>query len=145
VEDPDEPRLPRGTFTSPRMPLDTLVDAARLTMPGAEVRRIVVPSGDAPVLIRMQAPGDHHHKGMERVYLDPRDATIVAAIPLTAATPAVRMFEWLYPLHVGDLFGRLHKLLLVLIGIAPTALFATGLLVWRINHPRRKRSPSGII
>ena len=140
-----EPQLFPRRETPVRMSLDAVVEAAQRIMPGASARRVVVPSGNAPVLVRLQAANDHHRKGMERIYVNPYDATIVAAIPLSAATPAMRMFDWLYPLHVGNLFGRPHQSLLVLVGIAPAILFATGLLIWSANRRARKGRRSGII
>lgn len=140
-----EPQLAPQTQAPSRARLDAVVEAARRIMPGASVRRVVVSSGNAPILVRLQASGDHHRKGMERIYVNPYDATIVAAIPLSAAAPAVRMFDWLYPLHVGNLFGPLHQALLLLVGVTPALLFATGLLVWSAKRRARKGRGSGII
>ena len=38
--------------------------------------------------------------------------------------------EWLYPLHSGEAFGVLGKLIILLSGFMPLVLFITGVIRW---------------
>lgn len=48
------------------------------------------------------------------------------------------LLNWLHPLHGGEAFGLAGRLLALAAGLAPIALFVTGLLRWRRRRPRRR-------
>jgi uncharacterized iron-regulated membrane protein len=48
--------------------------------------------------------------------------------------------EWLFPIHSGEEFGGLGRPIVLLIGVAPLALYATGLLRWLLKRRARRRA-----
>jgi uncharacterized iron-regulated membrane protein len=67
----------------------------------------------------------------ELVSVDRRSG-IVLAVHRTADLPvAVRAVIMLRPLHYGSLGGNFTKILWVLLGLTPAALFVTGIIIWR--------------
>lgn len=46
--------------------------------------------------------------------------------------------DWLHPLHGDEAFGLTGRPLALVAGLAPIALFGTGLLRWRRPRPRRR-------
>lgn len=56
-------------------------------------------------------------------------------------TAGEKLFEWLFPVHTGEIFGEYGRPFLLLIGLLPLALFTTGLMRWRQKrHSRKIRS-----
>jgi len=56
-------------------------------------------------------------------------------------TAGEKLFEWLFPVHTGEIFGENGRPVLLLIGLLPLALFTTGLMRWRQKrHSRKIRS-----
>ncbi|GDX39383.1 hypothetical protein LBMAG20_15980 [Methylocystaceae bacterium] len=56
-------------------------------------------------------------------------------------TAGEKLFEWLFPVHTGEIFGEYGRPVLLLIGLLPLALFTTGLMRWRQKrHSRKIRS-----
>ena len=117
--------------------LDEIVAAAERELPGGTVTRIAIREGK-PVVVRKRMPEDQATHGMNRIYVDGVSGRVLRASPLAKLPPGGAMFEWLYPLHTGKLFGTPYKVLLLLVGIAPMLSLVTGLILWR----RPSRSPS---
>ncbi len=137
---PPVPKLPPRAPGVPRLSLDRVVEAAQGAFPQGRLKRVIVPAHDAPVLVRMQAAGDHHPNGLNRIYVDPYTASVLAIVPIATASPGLRMFDWLYPLHIGALFGPAHGAVQVVVGLAPAFLLATGLIVWWSSRKARRKA-----
>jgi uncharacterized iron-regulated membrane protein len=133
------PQLPRHPAAAVRLPLDDVVRAATEALPEGRVKRVIVPSKPAPVLVRMQVEGDHHPNGLNRVYVDPYDGKVLGVRRLAGASPGNTMFDWLYPLHIGRLFGTAHTWFQVFVGVVPAFLLVTGLIVWQASRSARRR------
>ena len=136
----DEPGPPPATSNAflAMKPLDEIVAAAERTVPGGTVTRIAIRDGNMPVVVRKVLPGDNDTHGMNRIYVDAASATVLRASLLERLPPGNAMFEWLYPLHTGKLFGTPYKVVLVLAGLVPLLSLVTGLIVWRSRAaPRR--------
>jgi len=130
------PAVATSTFAGMK-PLDEIVAAAERAMPGGAVTRIVLRSGKA-ALVRKRFASDNETHGMNRIYVDGASGTVLRASALERLPPGSAMFEWLYPMHTGKLFGTPYKALLILAGIAPMLSLVTGLILWR----RPSRPPS---
>jgi uncharacterized iron-regulated membrane protein len=50
-------------------------------------------------------------------------------------TAADRFLDWQLPLHNGEAFGLIGRLIVFVTGLLPLALLVTGFLIWR--HKRR--------
>jgi uncharacterized iron-regulated membrane protein len=86
--------------------------------------------------VRKKLPGEAHPNGLSFVRLDPFTGQVLQATPFEAASPGVAMFSWIYPLHIGLLGGRVHQVVLTVVGLAPAGLMVTGVWLWL-----RKRAP----
>ena len=139
--------LPAAVLARPvadMKPLDEIVAAAERAFPGGRVTRIAIRDGNAPVVVRKRLPEENATNGMNRIYVDPASGAVLLASTLAQLPPGNAMFEWLYPLHAGKLFGTPYKILLVLAGLVPTLSLITGIIVWRskkgASFPRRRES-----
>jgi uncharacterized iron-regulated membrane protein len=134
---PVDPKFPEPPASTPRASLDEVVRAAQRAIPGARVTRVTVPSSKAPIAVRVHATSERLPTGLGNVFVNPYDATVVRATPVEAVTPGQRMFDWIFPLHVGELFGAPHRALQVVLGFSLPLLFATGLIVWARRRKAR--------
>lgn len=135
---PPAPKVAPSDAASQRAPLDEIVRVASEAMPGARLKRVVVPNADVAVLARLQAPGDHHPNGQNRIFVDPYGPTVLRVVRLVDA-PSLGVFDWLYPLHIGKLFGTAHQVFQVIVGLTPPFMLATGLIVWWSRRQARRR------
>jgi hypothetical protein len=56
-------------------------------------------------------------------------------------TAGDKLFEWLFPIHTGEIFGEYGRPVLLLVGLLPLALLTTGSLRWRQKrHIRRTKA-----
>lgn len=136
---PSEPTRAEVPAGRPRATLGAVIRSAERALPGARVTRIDVPgSPSAPIVVRLHEAGGHHPTGLGQALVNPYDATVIRVSPLAALSAGQRMFDWIFPLHVGRLFGEAHRALQAAIGLALPLLFASGLIVWA----RRRRARS---
>jgi uncharacterized iron-regulated membrane protein len=47
--------------------------------------------------------------------------------------------DWSFPLHSGDVAGTASRLVWIVLALSPLALGATGIVMNRIRHRKRKR------
>ena len=138
----DAPVMPTPARVAPRpQAIDwaTVLNAAQHALPGAELRRIALPSAkDGRVTIRARAPGEWHPVGRSQVWLDPYQARVLGAVDATAEGIGARLSNAVYPLHAGSVGGLAGKLLVLLCGLLPPFFLVTGFLFWR-THQRRNR------
>lgn len=121
-------------------PIDwaAVLGAAQRALPGAELRRIALPSlDDGRVVIRARAPGEWHPVGRSQVWIDPRGAQVLGAVDATSEGTGTRVSNAIYPLHAGSVGGLAGKLLVLLSGLLPPFFLVTGFLSWRARQRRR--------
>jgi uncharacterized iron-regulated membrane protein len=75
-------------------------------------------------------PGEPHPNGLSSVYVDPYAAAVLHARAWHEADAGTRAFAWIYPLHIGELGGALHKTAVFLSGLALAGLGASGGWLW---------------
>ncbi|MGB5938914.1 MAG: PepSY domain-containing protein, partial [Rhodanobacter sp.] len=115
-----------------------VLGAAQRALPGAELRRIALPSlDDGRVVIRARAPGEWHPVGRSQVWIDPRGAQVLGAVDATSEGTGTRVSNAIYPLHAGSVGGLAGKLLVLLSGLLPPFFLVTGFLSWRARQRRR--------
>ena len=140
IADVVPPAIVRPAAASIVKPLDELVAAANRSFSAGTVTQVVVRGGDFPVIVRKRTATENNPLGTNRIYVNPWSGEVVGMIVLDTAPPGNRMYEWLYPLHIGELFGTLYKLVLAFAGLAPSVLLVTGLIVWWTRSRMRKKS-----
>lgn len=127
---------PTGTL----LPIDTLVARAEQRFPDGSLAWIETPANaTAPIRINLARPGEPSRRfPRTNVWLDPFSGRILAVRDGRAESGGDVLLNWLHPLHGGEAFGLTGRLLALVAGLAPIALFVTGLLRWRRRRPRRR-------
>lgn len=128
---PAAPRA-RSDAALPALPIDTLLAIAGRAQPGGAISYIYTASA-APastVRIRKRLPGELHQNGKSFVHLDPRTGKVLLVEDGRAAPLGGRLYSALYPIHTGSWPGFPTRLLVLLTGLAPALLAATGVGIW---------------
>ncbi|HEX6631181.1 MAG TPA: PepSY-associated TM helix domain-containing protein, partial [Gemmatimonadaceae bacterium] len=142
---PPIPKAPMATSspTRPALPLDSALALAERVAPGGYVSYVHVPVKPSdPVTVRKRRPGELHPNGKTFVYVDPRDGRLLGHVDGPTSPAGARAYSALYPLHTGVAGGLALRLVMVLVGLAPTALFVTGVLMWRARSRAGARVPA---
>lgn len=125
--------------------VDALVEQHQDRVPGGTVTYVLLPaSPDGPLTIREKTEREIHPSGRNFIYVDPASNRVVAA-ELEATAPAgTRLYNILYPIHIGRWGGLPSRILLVFVGWTPLLLLITGSVMWW-NRSRRStgRAPAG--
>ncbi len=139
------PSLEGSDSAQPMAPLslDAVVARALRAVPG-DVRRVYPPKADDAVYrLIVRQPGDPRwSSGSGRVWIDGASGTIVDRRELADLRPAERLLTWLFPLHNGEAFGGVGKVLALAAGLSLPALYVTGLWLWWRRRTARRGSPS---
>jgi uncharacterized iron-regulated membrane protein len=98
-------------------------------------------TGKGPVELRLSRPGDLS-AGSNRVYLDPVSARVLAIDRAADRPLGARFLGAFSPVHYGQIGGFFAKVLWVLLGLVPTVLLVTGLIVW-LRPSKAKPSQTG--
>jgi len=141
------PPLPAASRGRPdRLPLDTLVAAARERFPQASVYLVQVPAkADQPVHVRLHLPDDPHPNGRTMLWVDPVTAQVLAAQRWNQADVGARAVSIVYPLHTGLLGGVPLQAVMMLSGTTLAGMAVTGLwLWWRRRALRAARHVAGV-
>ncbi len=122
------------------LPLDTLIARAERRFPDGRLAWIETPArATAAIRINLARPGEPSRRfPRTNVWLDPYSGRILAVRDGLAESGGDVLLNWLHPLHGGEVFGMAGRLLALLAGLSPIALFVTGLLRWRRRRPRRR-------
>lgn len=141
-----EPPVVGASTTAPGarpLSLDAIVAAADKALPG-EVTMIYPPaSTDSTAVIRKVVPGDPDPYGWSYVSVDRYTGKIVALDDASKWPIAARAYTYYYPLHIGSVGGYPLRLFWVALAFAPSALYATGFLMWltRLQRDRAAVTP----
>lgn len=129
-----------GTPVSLRLALAN----ARRALPDARLAFIDVPEGgSAPVRLRVQVPGDPHRRFPGSfIFVDQYTGRVLAVHDLRRGNAAAQTSKWIRPLHDGSIGGLWGRILAVLAGLLPAALFGTGLCHWLRRRSARRHASS---
>lgn len=117
--------------------LQEALATAERALPGGAVTWIYLPATpDAPLTLRKRMPGEWHPNGRSYLYFDRHTGELLRADDARAAQLGTRIYDLLYPLHIGR-FGLWSKLLYAALGLLPLVLSVGGTLIW---WDRRRRS-----
>lgn len=122
------------------LPIDALVGIARHRFPDGQLAWIETPARpSAPIRINLARPGEPSRRfPRTNVWLDPYTGRILTVRDGLAERGGDVLLNWLHPLHGGEAFGLAGRLLALVAGLAPIALFVTGLLRWWRRRPRTR-------
>lgn len=126
------PALPASSRAyGDKLPLDTLIAAARAQFPEGSVYLVQVPAAvDQPVHVRLHLPDDPHPNGRTLIWIDPVTGKVLAAHRWNALDVGTRAVSIVYPLHTGVLGGAVLEGVVMLSGMTLAGMAVTGLWLW---------------
>jgi uncharacterized iron-regulated membrane protein len=127
----DPPPPGRTPPAAPMAPLDSILRAARQTLPQADLTILTWPADSKGTFTaRKKLRTDWSRLGNQYLYLDPHTAAVVRE-DLTARMPiGGRIIQAMAPLHYGSFWGHWSRVLWILMGLFPGVLAITGFLMW---------------
>jgi uncharacterized iron-regulated membrane protein len=116
-----------------RLPADVAWASAQAVFPDAQLRWLHTPETDDGVYFMRfeQAAEPGRRFPISRVWVDQYSGDVLASYDPLSAGFADTFMAWQHPLHNGEAFGLLGRLLVALIGLLPTVLLTTGFIRWR--------------
>jgi uncharacterized iron-regulated membrane protein len=125
-----------------RIPIRQALAAAHQAMPDGRIAWIDVPGpGEGVFRFRAQVPGDPTHRfPYSFVFVDQYSGAVLAVHDARQGTASTTVSNWIRPLHDGSVAGLSTRVLAVVVGLAPLALFITGFLRWRRRQLAKRRS-----
>ena len=135
------PVPPPGTAGASPISIARALEAAHHAVPDARLAWIETPGVDhCAFRIRVQVPGDPSRRFPHSyIHVDPRSGMVLAVRDIRRGSAAMKLNDWLHPLHDASIGGLATRLLAVATGLAPLLLFVTGLLHWRRRTRARPR------
>lgn len=137
---PQEPPSPRSAASAGKqVPIAVALSAAETLLPGSRLAFIDAPvGGSAPIRVRVQVPGDPHPRFPgSYVYIDQYSGKVLAIHDLRNGNTSVQTAKWIRSLHDGSIAGTFTRMLAIIAGFVPLALFIKGILHWRRRVARR--------
>lgn len=142
TESPPRPAPPLSEPLRAGMPtpsLDVLLQQADHILPAAATTWINFPQTPrAPWAARKKLPQESHPNGRNFIYFDQYTGRVLQVENTAMAPLGTRIYNVLYPIHIGVIGGTPTRILQVVIGLAPTVLFITGFVMWK-NRRKVKR------
>ena len=118
--------------------LDEYLAIGQKSMADGVPRELRVPeSPTGLVSVRFWRAGDLTEAGSNRVYIDAASGTVLSTDRASDWPLGVRLFQAMAPIHYGEWGGLPIKIVWSILGVVPTVLFITGVLVWW--RPRKKK------
>ncbi len=108
--------------------------ALRTVFPGGEITQLEPARGAAGTSwsMKLRLPGEDHPNGRSNITLDPAAGRILSARDARLAGVPGAYDDTLYPLHIGLLFGPVHRWFWLLSGTGLCLLLTAGLVsFWR--------------
>lgn len=133
---------PPAEAAGPRLDADAAIARAMQAFPGAQVRWIDTPATDGGLYrIRLRQPGEPGDRFPDTlVWIDSTRGEIVARRDPRHFSAGDTVWQWMHPLHSGEGFGPVGRLLVCLCGVLPVLLAVTGLWRWLDKRRARRRA-----
>jgi uncharacterized iron-regulated membrane protein len=127
-------------------PLDPILERAQGHFPEGRLSRVTLPDApDGAVVIRMRLEGEIHQFGRTFLYFDRYDGSLLSKASAFDANLAVRIRDWLYPLHTGFYGGMLTRVLQIFVGLSLALLVLSGVWLWAKRMLARKSAEARTI
>ena len=113
--------------------------AAFELFPAARVSRVGLPAKPGlPYEIRLRQPGEvRQGDGNTRVTIDAATGRVLHVRDPLHAPAGDAFIDWQFPLHTGEAFGTVGRIVISVVGLSPAAFLVTGLAVWRRRRAAR--------
>jgi uncharacterized iron-regulated membrane protein len=116
---------------APPVTADIILQKADLALPGKTIYITFPSKRQGTFVVRKKLIGDIHPNGSSNVYLDRYSGQVLRVENGFTAPVASQIINLLFPVHIGAFGGLATRILYVFIGLTPTLLSITGLLLWR--------------
>ncbi len=133
TESPPRPAPPLSNPLRAGMPapsLNVLLHQADRILPATATWISLPQTAQAPLVVRKKLPQESHPNGRNFVYFDQYTGRVLQVENALTAPLGTRIFNTLYPIHIGAIGGTPTRTLQVIIGLSPLILFATGCVMW---------------
>lgn len=124
-----------------RITADQAVNIAKNRFPDAELRWIETPglTNQKAWRIALYQPGEPSRRfPRTQVWIDPISGEILGLRDTKQDTGGDVLMHWLHPLHNGEVFGMIGRILVFIAGFLPLILFVTGLIRWLQKRRARR-------
>lgn len=120
----------------PALPLNTLLQAANIALPGTRTAFISIPDRPTSAWMSIQLFPTESVDAVRktRVYLDRYSGEVLYLKDARKASLGDRLLDWFHPLHYGTFWGLPSRVLYVFVGFSPVILFITGIVMWKHRH-----------
>ncbi|MEG4404809.1 PepSY-associated TM helix domain-containing protein [Microcoleus sp. MON2_D5] len=129
------PKNPELTSTMvanlPPVTADIILEKADLALPGKTIYITFPSKPQGTFVVRKKLVGEIHPNGSSNVYLDRYSGEVLRVENGFTAPVASQIINLLFPIHIGAFGGLTTRILYVFIGLTPTLLSITGLVLWR--------------
>jgi len=124
---------PRAADVAPGISADDAVRIARQRFPAAEVRWIHTPDPDSRVWrIQLRQAGEPNRRfPRTNVWIDGENGKVLAVRDPRQNSPGDTLMDWLHPLHNGEAFGTIGRIVVFICGLLPLLALVTGFIRWR--------------
>jgi uncharacterized iron-regulated membrane protein len=117
------------------LPVSQLLSKADAVFPEAKTTYIAVPQTPEAVLqVSKKQPSESSHYGFSNIYLDRYSGEVVDVENGLKPTRAKAVLNAFVPMHYGTFGGLATRILYVFVGLAPTILFITGLVMYLLRR-----------
>jgi uncharacterized iron-regulated membrane protein len=127
----------------PSQNADAIIEAARKREPGIAISGLGYNAAKGLWTMYVHDPRDLAPKNASRIVtIDARTGEMVEDRHFSEGTAGDVIVTWQFPLHSGQVFGWLGRILVLLAGVATCTLVVTGYLVWwrkRLSRLFRRR------
>jgi uncharacterized iron-regulated membrane protein len=128
--------------------LSVLINTANAAIPGTNTTFISIPTKPTETFMSVQTfPHETvDTEGQTRIYLDRYSGKVLYLKNALEPSLGDRVLNWFHPLHYGTFGGLPMRILYVFVGIAPSILFITSLVMWKYRkRPKTRSLPNSIV
>jgi len=117
--------------------------ACQRAVPGGTVQRLALPQDSVGVYqANVRRPGAHATGHRELVRLDQYSGRVLFNSATDVPNLGQAYLSWVGPMHFGTFGGLPTRVLALLGGLMPAALFITGVLIWWPRWQKQRRRPA---
>jgi uncharacterized iron-regulated membrane protein len=128
----ESPRMVKSaTASGTPLPMEKVIDIARLRYPNAEAQRVFLPANpQGSYQVTLHQAGEMTEKGRTMLWIDQYSGDIINTRDPLNLNAGDSFINLQLPLHNGEIIGTTGRILVLITGIAPLLLMVTGVIHW---------------
>jgi uncharacterized iron-regulated membrane protein len=129
----------------PLLPLDQIVADARNRYGGSPVRNVRFPGGSGRVVVVYLEPrGTDRPRASDQLWFNAYTGEVLGKYEAASLPGGNLFFDWMLPIHTGQAFGIVGRVIFLSAALLLSGLALTGFLQWLLRRKlmRSKRSPA---